>query len=257
MLSIIKNIFSKNKKKKLLIFFFLTLTVFFLVFKYLENNIQQIISQEFSKKSNYSLSLEDVDFKFSGNISVDNIVILNKQKDTVFYSPEIIVNSKSLQKVIINDELNFNYILIKDGFIKYENIDDVKTLKTSSNFNDNLNIKNLKLDDFKISFMDYSSIVDFEITDLKLIDEKISLKIKDSELNLNDNQKFKKINTTVNIDDNNIKFNNLSIALKNSFLDGNILVKNFDNLELLKFDGDITNKSQITYSDFIEGSAKN
>ena len=166
MLSIIKNIFSKNKKKKLLIFFFLILTVFFLVFKYLENNIQQIISKEFSKKSNYSLSLEDVDFKFSGNISVDNVVILNKQKDTVFYSPEIIVNSKSLQKVIINDELNFNYILIKDGFIKYENIDDVKTLKTSSNFNDNLNIKNLKLDDFKISFMDYSSIVDFEITDL-------------------------------------------------------------------------------------------
>ena len=140
MLSIIKNIFSKNKKKKLLIFFFLTLTVFFLVFKYLENNIQQIISKEFSKKSNYSLSLEDVDFKFSGNISVDNVVILNKEKDTVFYSPEIIVNSKSLQKVIINDELNFNYILIKDGFIKYENFDDVKTLKTNSNFDDNLNI---------------------------------------------------------------------------------------------------------------------
>ena len=177
MLSIIKNIFSKNKKKKLLIFFFLILTVFFLVFKYLENNIQQIISKEFSKKSNYSLSLEDVDFKFSGNISVDNVVILNKEKDTVFYSPEIIVNSKSLQKAIINDELNFNYILLKDGFIKYENVDDVKTLKTSSNFNDNLNIKNLKLDDFKISFMDYSSVVDFEITDLKLIDNKISLKI--------------------------------------------------------------------------------
>ena len=229
MLSIIKNIFSKNKKKKLLIFFFLILTVFYIIFKYLENNIQQIISKEFSKKSNYSLSLEDVDFKFSGNISVDNVVILNKEKDTVFYSPEIIVNSKSLQKVIINDELNFNYILIKDGFIKYENIDDVKTLKTSSNFNDNLNIKNLKLDDFKISFMDYSSIVDFEITDLELIDNKISLKIKDSELNLNDNQKFKKINATVNIDDNNIKFNDLSIALKNSFLDGNILVKNFKN----------------------------
>ena len=130
MLSVIKNIFSKNKKKKLLIFFFLILIVFFLIFKYLENNIQQIISNEFSKKSNYSLSLDDVDFKFSGNISVDNVVILNKEKDTVFYSPEIIVNSKSLQKVIINDELNFNNILIKDGFLKYENFDDVKTLKT-------------------------------------------------------------------------------------------------------------------------------
>ena len=66
--------------------------------------------------------------------------------------------------------------------------------------------------------MDYSSIVDFEITDLKLIDNKISLKIKDSELNLNDNQKFKKINANVNIDDNNIKLKDLSIALKNSFL---------------------------------------
>ena len=69
------------------------------------------------------------DFKFSGNISVDNVVILNKEKDTVFYSPEIIVNSKSLQKVIINDELNFNYILIKDGFIKYENIDECGSIR--------------------------------------------------------------------------------------------------------------------------------
>ena len=68
-----------------------------------------------------------MDFKFSGNISFDNVVILNKEKDTVFYSTKIVVNSKSLQKVIINDELNFNNILIKDGFFKYENFDDFKT----------------------------------------------------------------------------------------------------------------------------------
>ena len=257
MLSVIKNIFSKNKKKKLLIFLSLILVVFFLIFKYLENNIQQIISNEFSKKNNYSLSLDDVDFKFSGNISFDNVVILNKEKDTVFYSPKIVVNSKSLQKVIINDELNFNNILIKDGFFKYENFDDFKTLKTNSNFNDNLNIKNLKLDDFKISFMDYTSIVDFEIADLSLIDNKISLKIKDSELDLKDNKNFKKINANVNIHDNNIKLNDLSIALDNSFFEGNLFVKNFNDLELLKFDGDITNKSKITSSDFIEGSAEN
>ena len=116
MLSVVKNIFSKIKKETLNIFILNTRS-FFLIFKYLENNIQQIISKEFSKKNNYSLSLDDVDFKFSGNISFDNVVILNKEKDTVFYSPKIVVNSKSLQKVIINDELNFNNILIKDGFL--------------------------------------------------------------------------------------------------------------------------------------------
>ena len=58
MLSIIKNIFSKNKKKKLLIFFFLTVTVFFLVFKYLENNIQQIISEGKKIESNSNQILE-------------------------------------------------------------------------------------------------------------------------------------------------------------------------------------------------------
>ena len=73
--------------------------------------------------------------------------------------------------------------------------------------------------------MDYSSIVDFEIADLSLIDNKISLKIKDSELDLKDNKNFKKINANVNIDDNNIKLKDLSIALKNSFFDGNILLK--------------------------------
>ena len=105
--------------------------------------------------------------------------------------------------------------------------------------------------------MDYTSIVDFEIADLSLIDNKISLKIKDSELDLKDDQNFKKINANVNIYGNNIKLNDLSIVLDNSFFEGNLFVKNFNDLELLKFDGDITNKSKITSSDFIEGSAEN
>ena len=40
--------------------------------------------------------------------------------------------------------------------------------------------------------MDYTSIVDFDIADLSLIDNKISLKIKDSELDLKDNKNLKK-----------------------------------------------------------------
>ena len=54
MLSVIKNIFSKNKKKKLLIFLFLTLVVFFLILKYLENNYKAFVINT-PKLNNYFL----------------------------------------------------------------------------------------------------------------------------------------------------------------------------------------------------------
>ena len=60
MLSIIKNIFSANKKRKILIFFVLFFVILSVVFSYVENNIQKIISNEFSKRSNYQMKLDDV-----------------------------------------------------------------------------------------------------------------------------------------------------------------------------------------------------
>ena len=84
MLSNIKNIFTKDKKRKILIFFILFFVIVSIVFSYIENNIQKIISNEFSKKSNYSLKLDDVDFNISGNLAFENIIIFNSKEDTLF-----------------------------------------------------------------------------------------------------------------------------------------------------------------------------
>ena len=81
MLSIIKNIFSR---KKLIIFLFLFIIIVLSTLSYLENNIQNIISNQFSKNSNYSVKLDDVDFNFSGDLSFDNVIIFNNNKDTLF-----------------------------------------------------------------------------------------------------------------------------------------------------------------------------
>ena len=94
MLSVIKNIFSR---KKLIIFLFLFIIVVLTTLSYLENNIQNIISNQFSKNSNYSVKLDDVDFNFSGDLSFDNVIIFNNNKDTLFYSPKILVNPTSVQ----------------------------------------------------------------------------------------------------------------------------------------------------------------
>ena len=112
MLSVIKNIFSR---KKLIIFLFLFIIVVLTTLSYLENNIQNIISNQFSKNSNYSVKLDDVDFNFSGDLSFDNVVIFNNNKDTLFYSPKILVNPTSVQNAVINNEYDFDKIVIQKG----------------------------------------------------------------------------------------------------------------------------------------------
>tara|TARA_Y100000996_G_C22371101_1_gene581054 strand:- start:169 stop:546 length:378 start_codon:yes stop_codon:yes gene_type:complete len=121
MLSIIKNIFSR---KKLIIFLFLFIIIVLSTLSYLENNIQNIISNQFSKNSNYSVKLDDVDFNFSGDLSFDNVIIFNNNKDTLFYSPNVLVNPTSVQNAVINNEYDFDKIVIQKGSFFIENFND-------------------------------------------------------------------------------------------------------------------------------------
>ena len=110
MLSNIKNIFSTNKKRKILIFFVLFFVILSVVFSYVENNIQKIISNEFSKRSNYQMKLDEVDFNFSGNVSFDNIIIFNSSNDTLFYAPNLTINPKSVQNAIVDNNYDFENV---------------------------------------------------------------------------------------------------------------------------------------------------
>ena len=132
MLSVIKNIFSR---KKLIIFLFLFIIVVLTTLSYLENNIQNIISNQFSKNSNYSVKLDDVDFNFSGDLSFDNVVIFNNNKDTLFYSPKVLVNPRSVQNAVINNEYDFDKIIIQKGSFIIENFNDFDDIEKSYSLN--------------------------------------------------------------------------------------------------------------------------
>ena len=123
MISNIKNIFSTNKKRKILIFFVLFFVILSVVFSYVENNIQKIISNEFSKRSNYQMKLDDVDFNFSGNVSYDNIIIFNSNNDTLFYAPNLTIDPKSVQNAIVDNNYDFENITVKNGLFFIQNFE--------------------------------------------------------------------------------------------------------------------------------------
>ena len=148
MLSNIKNIFSNNKKRNILIFIFFVIILFSVIFSYVENNLQNIISNEFSKKSNYKIELEDVDFNFSGNLSFDNIIVFNSSNDTLFYSPKIIVNPKSVQNALVNNNFDFENVSINDGVFFLDNYENIDLLINNSPNNNNIIIRNLAIRDF-------------------------------------------------------------------------------------------------------------
>ena len=55
-----------------------------------------------------------MDFNFYGNLSLDNIIVFNSSNDTLFYSPKIIVNPKSVQNALVNNNFDFENVSIND-----------------------------------------------------------------------------------------------------------------------------------------------
>lgn len=235
MLSNIKNIFSKDKKRKILIFFILFFVIISIVFSYLENNIQKIISNEFSKKSNYTLKLDDVDFNLSGNLAFENIIIFNSKKDTLFYSPKITINPKSLQNALVNNNFNFENIFIQDGLLFEENLEEIDFLKTKLNQENNLFIRNLSLKNFKVIFNKTITYLDFEIENFSQVDELLNFSLFDSNVDILDNNEINNINADFELHDSEILINNLNFQVDRSIIKANIIINDIDQLDSIKF----------------------
>ena len=250
MLSNIKNIFSKDKKRKILIFFILFFVIISIVFSYLENNIQKIISNEFSKKSNYTLKLDDVDFNLSGNLAFENIIIFNSKKDTLFYSPKITINPKSVQNALVNNNFNFENIFIQDGLLFEENLEEIDFLKTKLDQENNLFIRNLSLKNFKVIFNKTITYLDFEIENFSQVDELLNFSLFDSNVDILDNNEINNINADFELHDSKILINNLNFQVDRSIIKANIIINDIDQLDSIKFSGSIDD-SKIISSDFI------
>ena len=183
MLSNIKNIFSINKKRNILIFFILFIVIVSVVFSYVENNIQKIISDEFSKRSNYQMKLDDVDFNFSGNLSFDKIIIFNSKNDTLFYAPNITINPKSVQNAIIDNNYDFDNVSINNGLFFIQNFETIDFLKSGNSVNSSIIVNNLNLKNFKLIFDDRLSVIDLEINNLSQVSDLFNFSITNSKIN--------------------------------------------------------------------------
>jgi len=250
MLSNIKNIFSTNKKRNILIFFILLFVIISVVFSYVENNIQKIISDEFSKRSNYQMQLDDVDFNFSGNLSFDKIIIFNSKNDTLFYAPNITINPKSVQNAIIDNNYDFDNVSINNGLFFIQNFETIDFLKSGNSVNSSIIVNNLNLKNFKLIFADRLSVIDLEINNLSQVSDLLNFSITNSKINLFQNQEYRNISGDFKMLDKDIQLENLSFLFGNSSFFTNLNIQNIDNLDSLVFFGNINN-SKINSSDFI------
>ena len=253
MLSNIKNIFAKDKKIKILIFLISFFIIISIVFSYLENNIQKIISNEFSKKSNYSLKLDDVDFNISGNLAFENIIIFNSKEDTIFYSPKITINPKSVQNALVNNNYNFENIFIQDALLYQENLEEIDFLKAKLDQESNLFIRNLSLKKLKVIFNKSITYLDFEIENLSQVDELLNFSLFNSKIDIIDNKVINDINADIELIDSKILINNLNFLVDSSIIKANIIINDISQLDSINFSGSIDN-SKIISSDFINSS---
>ena len=253
MLSNIKNIFSTNKKRKILIFFVLFFVILSIVFSYVENNIQKIISNEFSKRSNYQMKLDDVDFNFSGNVSFDNIIIFNSNNDTLFYAPNLTINPKSVQNAIVDNNYDFENVTVRNGLFFIQNFETIDFLKSDNSVNTRLLIKNLNLNNLKLMFDNRSSVFDLELNNLNQFEDFLNFSINSSKIDLLENKEYRNISGDFKMLNNAIQLDNLKFLVNNSSFFTNVNIENIDNLDSLVFYGNIYN-SKLVSSDFISGS---
>ena len=198
------------------------------------------------------MKLDDVDFDFFGRISLDNFVIFNKSNDTIFFSPEIIVNTKAIKKIILDDVYDFDQIDIQGGVFQVDNFKGLNSL--NKNLSTKLFIENIFLENFKVIFSDFENYVNLNLNSLIFDNSILSFTIDESNINIKESKDFRKINGDLILNENNIELTDFNLIYENSFLNGSIIISNINNKDSIEYYGNI-NPSKLVSSDFITGSS--
>ena len=256
MLSTIKNIFSSNKKRKLFVAILSLFTIISIIFSYFESNIQKIISNEFSRQGSFEVKLDDVDFNLLGNLSFKNITIYNSKKDTLFFTPLIVVNPKSIQNALIKREFDFDEVIIREGKLYSTNFENINFLNSKNSSIDELLIKNLTLKNFDFFINGLKNRTNFNITNLRLVKDSVDFSLTNSFLDVNNENKYENINVFFSKKNNKIKLDDLNFLYKNSSFSLDANINGVNKIDSIIFTGLIKN-SRIISSDFFSKSKKN
>ena len=186
------------------------------------------------------MKLDDVDFNLSGNVSFDNIIIFNSNNDTLFYAPNVIINPKSVQNAIVDNNYDFENVTVNNGLFFIQNYETIEFLKSGNSVNNSLLIKNLNLNNLKLIFDNRLSVFDLQLNNLSQFEDVLNFYINSSKIDLFKNQKYRNISGDFKMLDKAIKLDNLKFLVDNSSFFTNVNIENIDNLDSLVFVDDLT-----------------
>ena len=233
--------------------------LFFLNKENIEQRILLNISSKITSSLNSNVEISNINFKYNGEIIINNLSILDHKNDTLIFIDQIstsIYNSTNL----FSSKTKLNSLKLLDGIVKLNKYkgDSITNLqmflnKTNSISNNpssgfDFNLKKIIIDDFKISLYNESIIVN-ELNDFKLsaTDFNLSrdyLNVDIDQINFVDyfNLNVTQFTSKLMYDKTGLYINNILLKTPNSMIDAEITSLNSNNSSILN------NKFQITLS---------
>ena len=264
--------------------------LFFLNKENIEHRILSNISSKITSTLNSNVEISNIDFKFNGEIIVNNLNILDHKNDTLISIEEIrtsILNSTN----ILTSKTKLNSLNLSGGLIKLNKykedsltnfqifLNKIKSDSDRPSNNLKLNLKNLIIDDFSISLYNESNIInklnDFKLSASNLSIDENSTSVDINQINFIDNYNLNvtKGNTEILFDKSGLYVNNILLETPNSIVNADVEVLNFNASSFLKntlkiklsnstistndvnlYYDTLINDEFIEFSSFLEGS---
>ena len=264
--------------------------LFFLNKENIEHRILSNISSKITSTLNSNVEISNIDFKYNGEIIVNNLNILDHKNDTLISIEEIrtsILNSTN----ILTSKTKLNSLNLSGGLIKLNKykedsltnfqifLNKIKSDSDRPSNNLELNLKNLIIDDFSISLYNESNIInklnDFKLSASNLSIDENSTSVDINQINFIDNYNLNvtKGNTEILFDKSGLYVNNILLETPNSIVNADVEVLDFNASSFLKntlkiklsnstistndvnlYYDTLINDEFIEFSSFLEGS---
>ena len=222
--------------------------LFFLNKENIEQRILLSISSKITSTLNSNVKIYNIDFKYNGEIIVNNLNILDHKNDTLISIEEIrtsILNPTN----ILTSKTKLNSLNLSGGLIKLNKykedsltnfqifINKIKSDSDRLSSSLELNLKNLIVDNFTISLYNESNIInDLKLSASNLFIDENSTSVDINEINFKDkyNLNVTKGNTAILFDKSGLYLNNILLETPNSTINGAIEVSNLNESSFLK-----------------------
>lgn len=225
--------------------------LFFLNKENIEHRILSNISSKITSTLNSNVEISNIDFKYNGEIIVNNLNILDHKNDTLISIEEIrtsILNSTN----ILTSKTKLNSLNLSGGLLKLNKykedsltnfqifLNKIKSDSDRPSNNLELNLKNLIIDDFSISLYNESNIInklnDFKLSASNLFIDENFTSVDINQINFIDNYNLNvtKVNTEILFDKSGLYVNNILLETPNSIVNADVEVLDFNGSSFLK-----------------------